>query len=64
MFEEAARLSPNNPHQIFDRASLYVKERRNLAQARELLERYLRLPLTPNDPPRDRAEALLQKTGP
>jgi tetratricopeptide (TPR) repeat protein len=64
MFGEAARLSPNNPHQIFDRASLYVKERRNLAQARELLERYLRLPLTPNDPPRDRAEALLQKTGP
>jgi tetratricopeptide (TPR) repeat protein len=64
MFEEAARLSPNNPHQIFDRASLYVKERRNLSQARELLERYLRLPLTPNDPPRDRAEALLQKTGP
>jgi len=64
MFEEAARLSPNNPHQIFDRASLYVKERRNLAQARELLERYLRLSLTPNDPPRDRAEALLKKTGP
>ncbi len=61
MFEEAARLSPDNPHQMFDRASLYIKQRRNLAEARALLERYLRLPLTPNDPPRDRAEVLLKK---
>ena len=64
MFEEAARLSPNNPHQMFDRASLYIKQRRNLAEARALLERYVRLPLTPNDPPRDRAEALLKKIEP
>ena len=61
MFEEAARLSPDNPHQMFDRASLYIKQRRKLAEARALLERYLRLPLTPNDPPRDRVEALLKK---
>lgn len=64
MFEEAARLSPNNPHQMFDRASLYIKQRRNLAEARALLERYLRMPLTPNDPPRDRAELLLKKIEP
>jgi tetratricopeptide (TPR) repeat protein len=64
MFEEAARLAPNNPHQLFDRASLYIKQRRNLAEARALLERYLRLPLTPNDPPRDRAELLLKKIEP
>jgi len=64
MFEEAERLSPNNPHQMFERASLYIKQRRNLGQARALLERYLRLPLTPNDPPRDRAELLLKKIEP
>jgi tetratricopeptide (TPR) repeat protein len=64
MFEEAARLAPNNPHQMFDRASLYIKQRRNLTQARALLEGYLRLPLTPNDPPRDRAELLLKKIEP
>lgn len=64
MFEEAARLAPNNPHQMFDRASLYIKQRRNLAQARALLELYLRLPLTPGDPPRDRAELLLKKIEP
>lgn len=64
MFEEAARLAPNNPHQMFDRASLYIKQRRNLAEARALLERYLRLPLTPNDPPRDGAETLLKKIEP
>jgi hypothetical protein len=49
---------------MFDRASLYIKQRRNLAEARALLERYLRLPLTPNDPPRDRAELLLKKIEP
>jgi len=64
MFEEAARLSPNNPHLMFDRASVYIKQRRNLAEARALLERYLRLPLTPSDPPRDRAELLLKKIEP
>jgi len=63
MFERAARLAPNDPRLLFDHASIYVYEQRNLGQAREMLERYLRSPLTPNDPPREQAEALLKKIG-
>jgi tetratricopeptide (TPR) repeat protein len=63
LFEQAMRMAPDNPKVLFERADAYIKERRNLEEARELLERYLRSPLTPSDPPRERAEALLKKTG-
>jgi tetratricopeptide (TPR) repeat protein len=61
LFEQAARLAPNDPKLTFARAETYVQQRRNLDEARELLEKYLRSPLTPNDPPRAQAEALLKK---
>jgi tetratricopeptide (TPR) repeat protein len=63
MFERAARMAPNDPRVLFERASTYVQEQRNLGQAREMLERYLRSPLTADDPPREQAEALLKKIG-
>lgn len=63
LFEEAARIEPENPRILFERASVYIKTQRNLGEARRLLERYLRSPLQPNDPPRQEAEALLKKTG-
>ena len=63
MFERAARMAPNDPRILFERASTYVQEQRNLGQAREMLERYLRSPLTAEDPPREQAEALLKKIG-
>jgi Flp pilus assembly protein TadD len=61
LFEKAARMAPNDPKILFDRAEVYVEQRRNLTEARELLEKYLRAPLTPDDPPRKQAEALLRK---
>jgi len=63
MFDRAARMAPNDPRILFERASAYVENRRNLDQARDLLERYIRSPLTPDDPPREQAEALLKKIG-
>lgn len=63
MWEQAARLAPNNPRVMFERAHTYIDSRRNLPQARELLEKYLRAPLTPEDPPRAAAEDLLKKIG-
>lgn len=63
LFEQAARMAPNNPRVLFDRASTYILEKRDLDVARKLLERYLQAPLTPDDPPRERAEALLKKLG-
>jgi len=63
LFDRAAALSPNNPHVLFDRAQTYVEGRRNLDRARDLLHRYLNCALTPDDPPRERAEELLKKIG-
>lgn len=61
LFEQAAEMAPDDPRILFDRAESYVRQRRNLPQARELLEKYLRARLTPGDPPRADAEALLKK---
>jgi tetratricopeptide (TPR) repeat protein len=62
LFEQATRMAPENPEVLFTRAESYIEGRRNLADARLLLERYLRSPLTPEDPPRERAQELLAKT--
>jgi Flp pilus assembly protein TadD len=63
LFEQAARMAPNNPRVMFDRAATYINEKRDLDTARKLLEQYLKSPLTPEDPPKERAEALLKKLG-
>ena len=61
LFQEAARMAPNDPRVAFDRAQTYVEQKRNLAEARDLLKKYLRSPLTPNDPPREKAQELLKQ---
>jgi len=63
LFEEAARIDPENPRILFEQANTYIKAQRNLPEARRLLERYLRSPHTPNDPSREEAQALLKKIG-
>ena len=63
VFDQAARMAPNSPKVLFDRADTYVQQKRNLDDARYLLQLYIRTPLTPDDPPREQAEALLKKLG-
>jgi Flp pilus assembly protein TadD len=63
LFEQAARMAPNNPRVMFDRATTLIKEKRDLDTAKKLLERYVQSPLTPDDAPRERAEAMLRKLG-
>ena len=63
LFEQAEQIAPQSPRVIFERASVYVKTGRNLDEARKLLRRYLQAPITPNDPPKSEAEALLRKIG-
>jgi hypothetical protein len=46
---------------MFARAHTYIKQKRNLNQAKVLLEKYLRANLTPDDPPRDEASKLLKQ---
>jgi len=63
MFDQAMRMAPQDPKVLFERAITYIQEQRKLEQAKQLLERYIQFPLSPDDPPRERAEALLQRIG-
>ena len=60
-FDRAERLEPNNAGVKFARARIYVEQKRNLDQARELLKSYLQSQLTPDDPSREQAEKLLRQ---
>ena len=57
----AEKIAPNSPRLMFAKADLYIKSKRNLDVARELLKRYLNSTLTPEDPPRADAEKLLKQ---
>ena len=58
---KADQLAPNSPRLMFAKADLYIKSKRNLDLARELLRQYLSSHLTPDDPPRSEAEKLLKQ---
>ncbi|HTS50469.1 MAG TPA: tetratricopeptide repeat protein [Bryobacteraceae bacterium] len=60
-FDHAERLAPNNPVVSFARARVYIEQKRNLEKAKELLHHYLQSDLTPDDPPREQAEKLLNQ---
>ena len=67
-FDEAERnlakaqsIAPNSARLLFERASIYVEAHRNLPVARDLLKRYLTLPLTADDPSRYDAAKLLRQ---
>lgn len=62
LFARAEKITPNQPRLLFERASAYVRAKRNLSTAKLLIEQYLRSPLTPDDPPRAEAERLLKQT--
>jgi cytochrome c-type biogenesis protein CcmH/NrfG len=60
-FAQAREVAPQNAQLKFQLARTYIDTKRNLDQARTLLEEYLKSPLTPDDPPRADAEELLKK---
>ena len=60
-FDKAVQLAPNSPKVYFTRAHTYIEEKRNLDKAKELLLKYLKSDLTPEDPPREQAEKLLKQ---
>lgn len=62
-FRQAEQIAPKDANVMFERAKAYIRAKRNLAVARELLVRYLSSPLTPDDPPRSEAERLLREAG-
>jgi Flp pilus assembly protein TadD len=60
LFAEADKIAPNDPKVLFARADSYIRAKRNLDAAKALLERYLKSPLTPEDPSREEAQKLLK----
>jgi tetratricopeptide (TPR) repeat protein len=61
-FLRAEQLAPGSPRVIFERADTYIQTKRNLGEARELLQKYVAASnLTPDDPPRSEAMKLLKK---
>jgi cytochrome c-type biogenesis protein CcmH/NrfG len=60
---EAAEVAPGSPKLLFAQAEMYIRQERNLEEARALLRHYLQMPLTPEDPPRREAKRLLAQAG-
>jgi len=64
VFSKAEREFPNSPRLWFAHAKILVKQKRDLDEAKLLLQKYLQAPITADDPPRQEAEHLLkQATG-
>jgi tetratricopeptide (TPR) repeat protein len=64
VFAQAEKLEPNNPRILFERAETYIRDQRNLNEARQMLQKYISSSnLTPDDPPRSTARELLRKAG-
>ena len=60
-FARAEQLAPNNVKLLYVRAESYVKSGRNLELAKDLLQRYLKSTISPEDPPKADARKLLRR---
>lgn len=60
-YARAARAQPQAPGWRIAQARTYIEAKTKPAEARRLLEEYLKLPLTPDDTPREEARALLAR---
>ena len=60
LFRSAAEQHPDAPKVLYARAASYVQSRRKLGEAETLLERYLQVQTTPDDPTRPEAAELMK----
>lgn len=60
-FQKAERIEPDSPKVMYAKAAVYIEHKRNLAEAKALLQKYLQSNLTPDDPPREEAHKLLKR---
>lgn len=61
VFEQARSVNPNHPSYLWNRANLLVDQKRNLPEAKQLLEKYLSTNVTPDDDHKGEARKLLAK---
>ena len=63
VFLEAQTINPKAPGVWFARADVLIKQKRNLNEAKLLLEKYLHASITVDDPPKEEALRLLKQAG-
>jgi tetratricopeptide (TPR) repeat protein len=63
VFVQAQRLDPNAAKVWFARADTLIRHKRDLAEARNLLQRYMGAAITADDPPKEDALQLLKQVG-
>jgi len=61
IFEQARKIEPNHPTYLWERANILIEQKRNLKEARQLLQQYLASKVKPDDDHRDEARKLLAK---
>ncbi len=63
VFLEAQKVNPNAPRVWFARADVLIKQKRNLNEAKLLLQKYMSASITVDDPPKQEARRLLKQAG-
>lgn len=61
LLAQAQKIQPDAPQVLYTRADILIKEKRNLAEAKSLLQKYLASTLTVDDPPKTDAARLLRQ---
>lgn len=62
-FRRAETINPNAPRVWFAYADTLIKQKRDLDEAKNLLDRYIHASVTPDDPPKEEALRLLKQVG-
>jgi tetratricopeptide (TPR) repeat protein len=63
IFLAAQKANPNAPQVWFARADVLIQQNRDLPEAKNLLEKYVRTAVTVDDPPKEAALRLLKQVG-
>ena len=63
VFAQAETIAPDSPKVMFAHADVLIKQKRDLDEAKALIEKYLQSPITADDPSRDEAFRLLKQAG-
>jgi Flp pilus assembly protein TadD len=60
-FAKAEKMAPDDPKVLFAHANNLIRTKKDMPTAKLLLEKYLKAPLTPEDPSREEAQKLLKQ---
>ncbi len=63
VFQQAQTAAPNAPEVWFARADVLIRQKRNLDEAKGLLQKYMQASITVDDPPKEEARRLLKQVG-